>query len=92
MERAQFEEERAKILEKAQLGLDQINNNLNRLNRNIETINSIGKQFEAPAQLWGSFHKAIGASDIDLKNHMAPDLSIVENSNKPVSEGENERI
>lgn len=91
MDKVQFEEERAKILEKALSGLDQISSNLNVLNRNIETINSIGTQFGAPAQLWSSFHKAIGATESEKLKANNDDI-IKENSDVSLSVGENERI
>lgn len=95
MERAQFEEEKAKILEKALAGLDQITSNLNVLNRNIETINSIGTQFEAPAQLWSSFHTAVGATASEKQQYteqQSQQGTLEGNSDAPVSIGENERI
>ncbi|KAI9263616.1 hypothetical protein EDC94DRAFT_607302 [Helicostylum pulchrum] len=69
MDKAQFEEQRDAILEKSVAGLEQIKNNLDILNRNLEVINSIGLQFHSPAQLWDSFHKAIGPSEEEPKNN-----------------------
>ncbi|KAG2233164.1 hypothetical protein BDF21DRAFT_414231 [Thamnidium elegans] len=67
MDKAQFDEQRAAILEKSVAGLEQIKNNLDILNRNLEVINSIGLQFQSPAHLWDSFHKAIGPSEEEPK-------------------------
>ncbi|CAO3644675.1 unnamed protein product [Mucor hiemalis] len=71
MERAQFEEEKAKILEKALAGLDQI---------------------ATPAQLWSSFHEAVGATESEKMQHGQQQSTMDENSDVPVSIGENERI
>ncbi|GAA5809276.1 hypothetical protein MFLAVUS_002682 [Mucor flavus] len=69
MDKAQFEEQRSIILEKSVAGLEQIKNNLDILNRNLEVINSIGLQFQSPAHLWDSFHKAIGSSEEESRNN-----------------------
>lgn len=68
MDKIQFEEQRAIILEKSVANFEQIKNNLNILNRNLEVINSIGLEFESPAHLWDSFHKAIGPSEEETKD------------------------
>lgn len=63
MDKRQFEEEKQELLVKALAGFDQIKNNLDILNRNMDVVNAIGSQFKAPALLWDSFHKALGASE-----------------------------
>ncbi|CAO3621261.1 unnamed protein product [Cunninghamella blakesleeana] len=54
---SQFEIDHTKLLEKISQSLDLLIGNLNELNRNLEIVNSIGKEFEGPANVWHQFHK-----------------------------------
>lgn len=54
-----FQENKQKLYDKALSSFEQLNSNLNSLNRNLETINDIGSQFKAPANLWSSFHETM---------------------------------
>ncbi|CEP15339.1 hypothetical protein [Parasitella parasitica] len=60
--RAQYEEDKAKLLEKVKSSLDQLQANLNSINRNLESANAVGSQFQASSYLWSSFHKVIAPS------------------------------
>ncbi|KAI8640910.1 hypothetical protein BD408DRAFT_419009 [Parasitella parasitica] len=60
--RAQYEEDKAKLLEKVKFSLDQLQTNLNSINRNLESANAVGSQFQASSYLWSSFHKVIAPS------------------------------
>ncbi|ORZ20692.1 hypothetical protein BCR42DRAFT_409298 [Absidia repens] len=58
-----FEIERDKLMEKVSQGLGQLVGSLGDLNRNLETVNTIGKEFEAPANVWHQFHQSVMAPD-----------------------------
>lgn len=93
---AQFEEDKAIMVEKVKSALDQLQANLNGLNRNLETMNAIGSQFEAPSHLWDSFHKTIAAtsspSNPQQRDSFRKELSPISDTSDIQSMGEEERL
>lgn len=93
---AQFEEDRAIMVEKVKSALDQLQANLNGLNRNLETMNAIGSQFEGPSHLWDSFHKTIAAtsspSNSQQRDSFRKELSPILDESDVQSMGEEERL
>ncbi|CAO3591686.1 unnamed protein product [Absidia cylindrospora] len=55
--------EREKLVQKVSQGLEQLVSSLGDLNQNLETVNTIGKGFEAPGNVWHQFHQSVMAPD-----------------------------
>ncbi|ORZ20716.1 hypothetical protein BCR42DRAFT_409350, partial [Absidia repens] len=58
-----FETERDKLMEGISQSLEQLVGSLEDLNQNLETVNTIGKGFEASVSVWHQFHKSVMTPD-----------------------------
>jgi hypothetical protein len=90
MDKAQFEEQRSKMMEKALKGLEQLNSNLHVLNRNLETVSSIGIQSTIPSEVWTSFHRGV-APNVEDKEAKAVE-AVPRSRSIASSMGEEQRI
>ncbi|KAI8331231.1 hypothetical protein BC941DRAFT_439383 [Chlamydoabsidia padenii] len=56
---SKFDIERDNLMEEVSHGLKLIVNNLDELNDSLDIINTIGKEFEQPANVWHRFHTSL---------------------------------
>ncbi|KAI9315479.1 hypothetical protein BX666DRAFT_2028388 [Dichotomocladium elegans] len=95
--RPHFDVEKAALVEKATQELEKLIRNLNRLNQNLEIVNTIGKEFNEPSEVWHKFHNALKepcsnrtdsaeAMDVDHHDKRANNQSSeVNNQKRPIS-------